>query len=177
MTAAWFALGGALIGVLGTVLTELARGRRDDRNVWRGELRSVCAEFVSEVVHLQDLSHELRRSPEDSEIKRAAQETHSKMRALQDLLRLTSQSVSTQEAARRLQHCSYHQWRSTLGGRSDFWEADKEVRACLTKFYVAARKELGLESSAVYEDPPEGLPIPGDNLLSAAGPDADPAAQ
>jgi hypothetical protein len=175
LTAAWFALGGALIGVLGTVLTELARGRRDDRNVWREELRSVCAEFVSEVAHIQDLSHELRRSPDDPEIRRVAQETHSRLRALQDRLRLTSKSVATQEAARRLQHYSYYQWRSTIGGRGEFWQAHEEIRTWLTAFNVAAREELGLEGSSVYQDPPEGFPIPGDRPRSVAGSEADPA--
>ena len=175
MTAAWFALGGALIGVLGTVLTEFARGRRDDRNAWREELRSVCAEFVSEVSHIQDLSHELRRTPEDSEVQRAAQETHSRLRALQDRLRLTSKSVATQEAARRLQHYSYYQWRSTLGGRGEFWQAHEEIRTWLTAFNISARKELGLEGSSVYEDPPEGFPIPGDKPRSVAGSETDPA--
>jgi len=176
LTAAWFALGGALIGVLGTVLTELARGRRDDRNVWREELRSVCAEFVSEVAHIQDLSHELRRSPDDPEVRRAAQETHSRLRALQDRLRLTSKSVATQEAARRLQHYSYYQWRSTIGGRGEFWSAHEEIRTWLTAFNVAAREELGLAGSSVYQDPPEGFPIPGDRPRSAAESEADPAA-
>lgn len=175
LTAAWFALGGALIGVLGTVLTEFARGRRDDRNVWREELRSVCAEFVSEVAHIQDLSHELRRTPEDPEVRRAAQETHSRLRALQDRLRLTSKSVATQEAARRLQHYSYYQWRSTQGGRGEFWQAHEEIRTWLTAFNISARKELGLEGSSVYQDPPEGFPIPGDEPRSVAGSEADPA--
>lgn len=160
MSAAWFALGGALVGVLGTVLTDLARGRRDDRKLWREELRSICAEFVGEVAHLESLSHELRRSPDDSQFQRAAQEAQSRVRGLQDRLRLTSKSVSTQEAARWLVHCGYWQWRSTQGGRGDFWQAQEDMRTWLAKFYVAARKELGLESSAVYQDPPEGLPIP-----------------
>jgi hypothetical protein len=163
LSAAWFALGGAFIGVLGTVLTDLARGRRDDRKLWREELRTVCAEFVGEVAHLESFSHELRRSPDDSQLQRAAQEAQSRVVGLQDRIRLTSKSVSTQEAARWLVHCSYWQWRSTQGGRGDFWQAQEDIHIWLVKFYVAARKELGLEGSAVYQDPPEGLPIPGDN--------------
>lgn len=163
MTAAWFALGGALIGVLGTVLTDFAGSRRDDRKSWREELRSVCAEFVGEVAHLEDLSHELRRSPEDSEFQRAAQEAHSRVRGLHDRLRLTSRSAPTQEAARRLLHYGYYQWRSTQGGPGDFWQAQEDIRTWLAKFYVEARKELDLGSSPVYEDPPEGFPVPGDN--------------
>lgn len=162
MSAAWFALGGALIGVLGSVLTGFASGRREDRKLWREELRTVCAEFVGAVADLENLSHELRRSSDDSQLQRAAQEAQSRVGGLHDRLRLTSKSVSTQEAARWLVHCGYYQWRSTQGGRGDFWQAQEGIRTWLAKFYVAARKELGLESSPVYQDPPEGLPIPGD---------------
>lgn len=162
MSAAFFALGGALIGVLGTVLTELVRGRRDDRKVWRAELRSVCADLASEVSRLQDISHELRRSPEDAQLQHVAREVHSKARAMQERLRLTSASVATQEAGRWLIHCVYYQWMATQGGKGDFWQARKGVHEWLTKLYVEARKELGLEGSSVYKDPPGGLPIPGE---------------
>jgi hypothetical protein len=161
LSAAWFALGGALIGVLGTVLTELVRGRRDDQKLWREELRSVCTEFVSAVANLQDISHELRRDPDDAEFQRAAQEAHSRLRGLQDKLRLTSKSLSTQEAARWLQHLGYYQWKSVQEGKGDFWQAHNEIRVWSAKFYVAARGELGLESSPLYQDPPEGFPIHG----------------
>jgi hypothetical protein len=155
-----FALAGALIGVLGTVLTDLARGRRDDRSLWREEFRSVCSEFISEVAHLEDLSHELRRSPEDSELRRAAVDAHSRIRSLQDRLRLTSRSIATQEAARWLMHYGYYEWRSTQGGPGDFWQAQEGIRTWSAKFHIEARKELGLEGSLVYQDPPEGLPVP-----------------
>ena len=161
MSAAWFALGGALVGVLGTVLTDLARGRRDNRNLWREELRTICAEFVSEVSRLQDFSHTLRRSPDDTEIQRAALEAHSRLRGLQDRIRLTSKSESTQEAARWLLHCGYYLWRSTQGGKGEFWEAQAGIRTWLAKFYLEARNELGLGNSPVYQEPPDGLPIPG----------------
>lgn len=95
-------------------------------------------------------------------LQRAAQEAQSRVGGLHRRLRLTSKSVSTQEAARWLVHCGYYQWRSTQGDRGDFWQAQEGIRTWLAKFYVAARKELGLEGSPVYQDPPEGLPIPGD---------------
>jgi hypothetical protein len=161
VSAAWFALDGALIGVLGTVLTELARGRRDDRKLWREEFRSVCAEFVSEVSRLQDLSHALRKSPGDSEIQRAALDAHSRLRGLQNRLQLTSRSEPTQEAARWLLHCDYYLWKSTQGGKGEFWEAQAGIHTWLAEFYLEARKELGLGSSPAYQEPPDGLPIPG----------------
>ena len=161
MAAALFALGGALIGVLGTVLTELVRGHRDDRKFRQEELRAVCADLATEVIRLQDISHELRKSPKDVRLQNTAQEVHSRAHAMQERLRLTSRSVATQEAGRWLIHCVYHQWRSTQGGPGEFWQARESVHEWLTKLYVAARKELGLGDASVYQDPPGGLPIPG----------------
>jgi len=161
MAAALFALGGALVGVLGTVLTELVRGHRDDRKFRQEELRTVCADLATEVIRLQDMSHELRKTPDDVQLQNTAQEVHSRAHALQERLRLTSRSVATQEAGRWLIHCVYHQWRSTQGGPGEFWQARDGVREWLTKLHNEARKELGLGDSSVYQDPPDGLPIPG----------------
>ena len=161
MTAALFTLAGTLVGVLSTLAVELVRGRREDRTVRRDDLRSVCAELASEVSRLRDLSHELYRSRNDESLRRAAAETHSRARALWERLRLTSSSVTTQEAGRWLIHCAYHQWRSTQGDPGDFWEARRGLDSWLTRFYAASREELGLRGQDVYEDPPSGLPVPG----------------
>ena len=161
MTAALFTLAGALVGMLGTLATELVRGRRDDRKLWREELRSTCASLASEVSRLRDISHELRDTPDDAQLRRDAREAHSRARAWQEKLRLTSTSVQTQEAGRQLIHHVYYQWRATQGGKADFWQARKGLDEWLTKFYVAARAELGLDGSTVYEDPSERLPVPG----------------
>jgi len=161
MAAAVFALGGALIGVLGTVLTELVRGHRDDRKFQQEALRDVCADLATEVIRLQDISHELRKTPEDVQLQNAAQEVHSRAHAIQERLRLTSRSAATQEAGRWLLHSVYYQWRSTQGGPGEFWQARGGVYEWLTKLHVEARKELGLGGSSVYQDPPGGLPIPG----------------
>jgi len=161
MMAALFTLAGTLVGILGTLATELVRGRRDDRRLWREEFRSTCANLTSEVSRLRDISHELRKTPDDPQLQRDAQEAHSQARALQEKLRLTSESVQTQEAARQLIHHVYHQWRATQGGKADFWQARRGLDEWLTTFYVAARTELGLDGSKVYEDPSERLPVPG----------------
>lgn len=160
MTAALFTLAGALVGMLGTLAAELVRARRDDRKLWREEFRSTCAALASEVSRLRDISHELRRAPEDAQLRRDAQQAHSQARALQEKLRLISTSVQTQEAGRQLIHHVYYQWRASQGGKADFWKARKGLDDWLTKFYVAARAELGLDSSIVYEDPSGGLPVP-----------------
>ena len=160
MTAALFTLAGTLVGILGTLGTELIRGRRDDRKAWREDFRSTCAALASEVSRLRDISHELRKTPSDAQLQRDAQEAHTGARALQEKLRLVSRSVRTQEAARQLIHYAYHQWRSTQGGRADFWLARRGVDEWLTTFYTAARDELGLDSSVVFSDSAR-LPVPG----------------
>ncbi len=174
MTTALFTLAGALVGMLGTLATELVRGRRDDRKLWREEFRSTCAALASEVSRLRDISHELGKAPDDSQLQRDARAAHSQARALQEKLRLISTSVATQEAGRQLIHHAYHQWRATQGGNADFWAARRGLDEWLTKFYVAARAELGLDSSSVYEDPSERLPVPG-AISKNAGTGAIPA--
>jgi hypothetical protein len=163
MSQAFFAIAGAIVGVLGTVLTELVGARHEGQRIWREALRSVCANLASEVSQLRDLSHQLRRDPHNPDLKRAAEQAHTRARGFQEQLRLTSKSVGTQEAGRWLMHCVYYQWRSTQGGRGDFWEARKAMDMWLTKLYVEARKELGLGASDVYQDPEGGLPVPGVN--------------
>jgi hypothetical protein len=161
MAAAVFALIGTLVGVLGTLLVELVRSRQQKGHASREALRLVCAELASEVSHLRDLSHQLHRTPEDQSLQREAEVTHSKARSLQERLRLTSTAIATQEAGRWLIHCAYHQWRSTQGGRGDFWEARRQLDSWLTTLYIETRRELGLRAADVYVDPSEGLPVPG----------------
>jgi hypothetical protein len=146
MAAALFALAGALIGVLGTVLTELVRGHRDDRKFQQEALRAACVDLATEVTRLQDISHELRKTPGDVQLQSTAQEVHSRAHAVQERLRLTSRSVATQEAGRWLMHCVYYQWRSTQGGPGEFWQARDGAREWLTKLHVEARKEWAWEA-------------------------------
>ena len=161
MSQAFFAIAGAVVGVLGTVLTALIGARHEERRGRRETLRSVVANLASEISLLRDLSHQLRRDPENPDLRQAAEEAHTRARGFQEQLRLTSQSVATQEAGRWLLHSAYYQWRATQGGRSDFWESRKSLDKWLTRLYVEARRELGLNASDVYEDPDGGLPIPG----------------
>jgi len=160
MAQAFFVIAGAIVGVLGTVLTALVGARHEERRIWREALRTVCANFTSQVSELQDLSHRLRHYPDSPDLQQAAEQAHTKARAFYEQLRLTSRSVATQEAARWVIHCIYHQWRATQGGPGDFWESRKLMYEWLTKLYVQARKELGLGTSNVYRSPESGLPVP-----------------
>jgi hypothetical protein len=161
MSQALFALAGALVGVLGTVLTALAGARHEERRIWRETLRSVAARLTTEVSLLRDLSHQLRRDPDNQDLQLAAEQAHTRARGFQQQLRLTSRSKATQEAGRWVTHSAYHQWKATQGGPADFWEARSALDRWLTKLYAETRKELGLGASEVYEDPDGGLPVPG----------------
>lgn len=179
MSEAFFAIAGAIVGVLGTVLTTLIGARHEERQGRRETFRSVVAGLATEVSLLRDLSHQLRRDPENPDLRRAAEEAHARARGYQEQLRLTSQSVATQEAGRWLLHSAYYQWRATQGAGSDFWESRKSLDKWLTRLYIEARRELGLKASEVYEDPQGGLPVPGVTRKPSVEPadqeNADPA--
>ena len=160
MSEAFFVIAGAIVGVLGTVLTTLVGARHEEQRIWREALRSVCANLTAQVSELQDLSHQLRRTPGNPDLQQAAEQAHTRARGFYEQLRLTSKSAATQEASRWVIHCIYYQWRATQGGRGDFWESRKALEMWLIKLYIEARKELGLGASDVYKDPEGGLPIP-----------------
>jgi hypothetical protein len=161
MSEALFALGGAVLGVLSTILTELVRSRSQDRSSWRRELRSVCVAFAEEISRLRDLSYELSRMPHEPRLQAAATDAHMRARGLMERLRLTSDSPATQKAARWLIHCAYHQWQVTQGGPGDFATARAGLDDWLERMLVEARKELGLAGDRIFAEPRQGLPIPG----------------
>jgi hypothetical protein len=161
VSEAWFAVGGAVLGVLSAVLTEVVRTRSQDRSAWRQELRMVCVAFTEEISKLRDLSYDLARTPGDARLGAAATETHSRARALLERLRLTSNSPAAQQAARWLIHCAYHQWQVTQGGPGDFAAAQAGLDDWMERLLVEARRELGLPGDQIFAEPRQGLPIPG----------------
>lgn len=66
MTAAIFALIGAVIGVPGTALTQLIKALADDMKARRDNLRLICADFATAVVQLKELACEVIEKPADS---------------------------------------------------------------------------------------------------------------
>lgn len=65
MTAAIFALIGALLGVLGTLATEFSRARTEDSRSRRETLRPTCAEFTSAVTRMRGLARQVKEQPEN----------------------------------------------------------------------------------------------------------------
>ena len=161
MAAAFFALAGALVGVAGTLLTTLVGAKQQERRTRTDTLRQACTEFLKEVGRLRDLSHELHAEPERADLREDTAAAHISARASYSRLRLTSESVATQEAGRWLLHYGYWQWQAALGGSVDFREAQRLGDEWTMKLFMAARRELGLRRAAdVYIEPAEGLPVP-----------------
>ncbi len=162
MAAAFFALAGALIGVVGTLLTALVGARREERRTRTATLRQACAEFLTEASRFRDLSHELHVEPERADLREAAVDAHIRTRASYARLRLTSESVATQEAGRWLLHYGYWQWQAAIGGPADFREAQRLGDEWTMTLFLSARRELGLRRAAdVFMEPAGGLPVPG----------------
>ena len=65
MSEAWFALAGALVGVLGTLASDHLRGRREERATQRALIRSACADFTSAIARIRSLAFDLRDNPSD----------------------------------------------------------------------------------------------------------------
>ena len=161
MTAAFFALAGALLGVAGTLLTTLIGARQQDRRARTDTVRQVCTDFLKEVGRLRDLSHELHTDPQRADLREHTAGAHINARASYARLRLTSESVATQEAGRWLLHYGYWQWQAALGGSADFREAQRLGDEWTVTLFRAARQELGLKRAAdVYIEPAGGLPVP-----------------
>ncbi|WP_041832558.1 hypothetical protein [Actinoplanes sp. N902-109] len=161
MAAAFFALAGALIGVAGTLLTALVGARREERRARTDSVRRACIEFLAEVGRLRDLSHELHAEPGRADLREATAGAHISARASYARLRLTSETLATQEAGRWLLHYGYWQWQAAIGNRADFREAQRLGDEWTTTLVVAARRELGLSNADdVFAPPAEGLPVP-----------------
>ena len=132
MTAAIFALIGAALGVLGTLLTDLSRSRTEDKRSRRAALRLICADFTSAVARMRELAIDLANEPNDSSISAAIRTAHLDAWAHFERLRLTSTSRDAQEAARRTLRYSYGIVRQASGGPP---REDERERGALTLYH------------------------------------------
>jgi hypothetical protein len=101
MTAAIFALIGALVGVLGTALTQLIKARADDIKARRDNLRIICADFATAVAQIKELACEVieQRADSDPQAWASINKAHLEARAHFESLRLIS-SFQVQESSR-----------------------------------------------------------------------------
>jgi hypothetical protein len=161
MSEAFFALAGALIGVLGGVLTAAFGARAEDRRANREALRAVCTDFATATARVRRLSIELRRDSDNPSLELRVEEALTDARASYERLRLTTESYSAQEAARHVVHFSNWMSWSARKKRDDFEEAHTEFHRWTKQLYEEMRRELGVKRpTSVYTDPLEGLPGP-----------------
>ena len=100
MTAAIFALAGALIGVLGAFVVELVRARIENLRHHQETLRLTCADFTAVVSRMWNLAIELNAKPADTELTNSFHETFREARMHYERLRLTAASGKVQKEAR-----------------------------------------------------------------------------
>lgn len=164
MPAALYALVGTVIGVLGAVLADTVRARRDTRRVSREALRVVCSDFTAQLTRARR-NCQINHGPEgplDQETWQQLQITFTEARTYYERMLITASSVAIQEAARNALHFTYWMWRLARTEGSGFRDAEAQALGWSKKLYTEVRRELGIKDAGnVYEDPPGGLPKPG----------------
>jgi hypothetical protein len=115
MTAAIFALVGALVGALGTLAVELARARTESLRSRREALRLACADFTAVVTRMWNLAIELMEKPADNQLMNSIHETHREARVHYERLRLTAASRDVQRAGRYVLRYAYGLMRQVEG--------------------------------------------------------------
>ena len=160
MTAAIFALAGALIGVLGTLAVELARSRAEDVRSHRDALRLACADFTAAVARMVNLAIELK-DPDAARID-MMREAHIETRVSYERLRLISGSRDVQEAGRHVLRYTFGLLRRAEGRPPRPDELDRSPRMLLQdwlmRLYVEVRKEIRVpHPEDVYREPDEWL--------------------
>ncbi len=165
MSGALYALAGTVIGILGTALTDVIRGRREDRSRSHDVLRSVSSDFTAQIGRVRRYCLYLKNNPEDREAWSTLEEAFTEARANYERLLITADSIATQEAARHITHYAFWMTRAANGERTGFYEAEAEMFSWSAKLRAEVRRELGLKNPGnVYEDVPRGLPEPGHRI-------------
>jgi hypothetical protein len=163
MTAAIFALIGAVIGVLGTALTQLIKARADDTKSRRDNLRLICADFATAVAQIKELACQVieKRADSDPSAWASINKAHLEARAHFESLRLIS-SLQVQESSRLTLRYAYGLMQEAEGKppRDDEEEQGplKLFYLSLTQLYIAVRSELGIPNPEdVFRDPDDWL--------------------
>jgi hypothetical protein len=166
VSEAVFALVGALLGVSGTLATEVVRARREDVRQTRRDLLTSCVDFTAAVMAVRQLAWTLCMSGSTERGQVELVEADSVMRTAFQRLRLVSGRLETQEAARYAVRYAHGLARLTRDQplREDETETHPVVLLddWLARLHVSVRRELGLpEADAVYRERPEWQNWPG----------------
>jgi hypothetical protein len=162
MPAALYALAGTIVGVLGTVLVDAIRSRRDEHSRSKEGLRTVTSDLTAQVARVRRYTLRAIQGPgERDDLRPQFEAAFAEARACYERLLITAESIAIQEAARHVIHYTYWMTELACGNMADFDEAHVAMLDWSLKLYTEVRRELGLKSPAsVYADPPGGLPRP-----------------
>ena len=149
MTAAIFALTGTLIGVLGTLAVELARGRGLDKRSHREAVRIACADFSAAVFHMRvNLAIEVKNPELFMPPRVEYHDAHLDARVCYERLRLISGSRDVQEAGRYVLRYTFGLLRTAEERPPRPDEQEKSPRLLLqdwlVKLYAEVRQEIGV---------------------------------
>lgn len=164
MSTGVFALAGAFLGVLGTVLVYVLNARLENRKESRRLLRETSVSFITDIMRARQLSMALYdRGPypdgPPEAIWTEVNNTLGEAQAGYERLRLIAESVAIQEAARWVVHHAYWLSRAAGEGRAVWKEEHDGLMERLVDLFREARRELGLKNpDALYTK--RGLPVP-----------------
>ena len=148
MTEALFALAGTAVGILGTLLTDGLRARREDVRARRDALLRVCTEFIAAVSRLRNVAFNISEHPDEPGIRDRARQANEDVRVCYEQLRLLTGSVKAQEAGRRALRYAFGLQRAAEGlpPRDDERERGPMVmlQGSLLKLLAEVRREAGI---------------------------------
>jgi hypothetical protein len=158
MTAAIFALIGTLLGISGTLLVEIRRERVEVNRSRREALRISCADFTDAIIRVREQAIRWKRDPSDVSLKESTYKAHDESWIHYERLRLISTSKDVQEAGRHVIRYSWGLMRQ-VEGKAPREDEQPDGPFALTlqwlqRFYIAARRELGVpQAEDIYTEP------------------------
>ena len=105
MSEALFALAGTALGILGTVLADGLRARREDERARREALLRVCTEFIAAVSRLRDVAFNINEHPDEPGIRDRARQANEDVRVCYEQLRLLSSAKGQGSRKARTEVC------------------------------------------------------------------------
>lgn len=146
---AFFALAGTALGILGTLVTDVWRARKDDLRDRRQRLRDACIDFTVALVRMRQAYW--GRGYDDDTRRAAMRDAHDEARAQYERLRLVTSSLRVQEEARYALRYAYGLLRQLDGHppREDEVEpsALDQIEDRLVRLFTEVRRELGVPRS------------------------------
>jgi hypothetical protein len=174
MSEAFFAIAGALVGVLGAMAIELVRASSENNRHRREALRAACADLTVAIAGMKTVAFHLRDDPKNAGVQQQFEDAHMSARAAYERLRLTAASHTAQEAGRRALR---HAYGLRLVAQGQALRPDEVARGpslllqdALMSLYAEVRRELGVPRPGdVFREPDDWL---GFSHAPDPGPDA-----